>query len=67
MWETAFVAMSMALGETEESVTASLASPPRELMAALKSPDRRVRAKALATALAPIVLELEQAEVAWSP
>lgn len=67
MWETAFVAMSIALGETEESVTAALASPPRDLMAALKSPDRRMRAKALATALAPIVLELEQAEVSWSP
>ncbi len=69
MWETAFVAMSMAVGEPEESVTAALPSPggARELLAALKSPDRRTRAKALATSLAPIVLELEQAEALWSP
>jgi hypothetical protein len=61
--------MSMALGEPEESVSAALASPgnARELLAALKSPDRRTRAKALATALAPIVLELEQTEAVWAP
>lgn len=69
VWETAFVATSMALGEPEEAVVGALvdAGPARELLAALKAPDRRARAKALAAAIAGIVLDLERAEITWAP
>jgi hypothetical protein len=66
VWETAFIATSLALGESEQDTLASLdAAPARELLATLKSPDKRVRAKALATAIAAIALDLEQTEITW--
>jgi hypothetical protein len=69
VWETSFVAVSIALGEPAEAVVGSLADPKpaRELLSALEAPDRRTRAKALAGAIAPVVMDLERAEVTWAP
>lgn len=62
MWENAYVATLFALGETEETIRATLAKEP-DLLDALKSPDKRVRAKTLATAIAAIAFDLERVEV----
>lgn len=70
VWETAFVAMSLALGATEAQVRASMnddAALRTPLLAALGSPDKRTRARALAAALAAITLDVERAEVSWAP
>lgn len=67
-WESSFIAVSIALGETAESASVVLAdpNPAKELLAALAAADRKTRAKALASALAPVVMDLERAEVTWA-
>jgi hypothetical protein len=70
VWEDPFVAMSIALGASEVDVRASMtdeAAARASLLGSLGSPDKRTRAKALAGALAAIVLDLERAEVSWAP
>jgi hypothetical protein len=69
VWEAAFVATSLALGESEDATIRALAdpAPAKELLTALGSPDKRARAKALAKAITAIAFDLERAEVTWAP
>ena len=69
MWESSFVAMMVVVGETAETAGSALANPkPADaLLAALGAADRKARAKALAGAIAPVVMDLERAEVSWAP
>ena len=66
-WETAFVAMSVALGEDAEEARAALGetSSVGTLVSALKAESRVARAQALARELAPIVAAVEKVGIAW--
>jgi len=61
-WETAFVAMSVALGEPEDVVgVADRLELPTD-----GRPDQKARrARALALAIAAIALDVERMEVVW--
>ena len=68
VWETAFIATSLAIGETlEMSVQSIDPTNARVFLDALGASDRRERAKTLASAIAAIVFDLENAEVTWAP
>ena len=70
VWENAFAAVSVALGASEADVRASMseeAAGRAELLTALGAPDKRARAKALATALTTLAMELQAAEASWDP
>jgi hypothetical protein len=70
MWETAYLAMSVVLGESLEVAAASLpessAIPARAAADKLGQGDRKARAVALAQALAPIAAASEKLELSWS-
>jgi hypothetical protein len=70
VWEPSFVAMSVALGASEAEVRAGMteeAAARAPLLAQLVAPDKRTRAKALASGLAAIAFDLERSEVSWDP
>jgi hypothetical protein len=70
MWETAYLAMSVVLGEPLEVAAASLPEgvglAARAAMEKLSAGDRKARAVALAQALAPIAADCEKLELSWS-
>jgi hypothetical protein len=63
-WETSFLAMSIALGASETDASSGLEPEGRArasgLVGALEDPSRANRARALASAIAAIVVDLEQ-------
>jgi hypothetical protein len=67
-WETAFVAMRVALGATVDEARGSLDEAARERVAgfcrALSAPAREARAKALAAGLGRIAVVIEKARLA---
>lgn len=67
-WETAFVAVSVALGATVEEARLALDEGGRERVAglcrALSAPAREGRAKALAAALGRLAVVIEKARLA---
>jgi hypothetical protein len=67
-WESAFVAMSVALGASPEEASSSLGEEARRrvapLVQALGQPTREGRAKALASGLARVALAVENARLA---
>lgn len=68
-WESAFVAMSVALGEDADAARASLdaagAAGVASLAAALKAESRATRAQALARELGPILAAVEKVGITW--
>ncbi len=66
-WHLTFVAMSVALGESQEGVLAHLGSSADAVSAELhlRSESRLQKAKALAAALGALAIEIERAEEAW--
>jgi hypothetical protein len=66
-WETSFVAMSIALGGTVDDAKAALGEAgtveASALLLALRDPSRANRAKALATAITAITLDIERARL----
>jgi hypothetical protein len=68
MWQTAFVAMSVTLGESVDDALAALgdhASAAGALAQRLRSESRETRARALAEHLAPIAADIEATEATW--
>ncbi len=69
MWERAFLATSVAVGEPLEAALAALGEggvkQAAALAAALGNPSREVRARGMAKELAVVVAELERAELTW--
>ncbi len=66
-WQLAFMAVSIALGEPQESALASL-GPSADAVAGelhLRSENKLQKAKALAGAIGGVAIELERAEQAW--
>jgi hypothetical protein len=67
-WESAFVAMSVALGASAEEASTALDEGARgrvaSLVQALSHPVRETRAKALASGLARIAIAIEKARLA---
>ena len=66
-WQLAFMAVSIALGEPQESALAALGASAdaasRELH--LHSKNKLQKAKALASAIGGVAIEIERAEHAW--
>ncbi len=66
-WETSFVAMSLALGMSAEDAASALGDEGRDraagLLQALGQPARASRAKALASAIAVIAVDVERARL----
>lgn len=61
-WETAFVAMAALLGEPLDATASALgssAAKAESLVAALRSPSREVRARALARGLSEAIVAVE--------
>ncbi len=66
MWETAFVAMSVAIGESLDHVQAALGeSRAAPLIQALRDESREKRARAIAQHLAPIAADIDAMELPW--
>ena len=68
MWQTAFVAMSLAVKESLDDVLAALGDPPAAvgtLAVRLRSESREERARAIAEHLAPIASDIEALEATW--
>lgn len=68
MWETAFIAMSVAIGETLDDAQAALgesASRAAPLIQALRDESREKRARAIAQHLAPIAADIDAMELPW--
>lgn len=67
-WQVAFVAMSVALGESQDEALASLGSNADGVSTELhlRSENRLQKAKALAAALGAVAIEIERAEEAWA-
>jgi hypothetical protein len=69
-WQVAFVAMTVALGDSGDDAHAALDGADRDapevttLLAALSHPQREVRARTLATTLARVVVELDAVKLA---
>lgn len=63
-WQESFLAVSAALGESPDLSLAALDPGAREqadaLVIALRSPSREVRARGMATAVAAVVMDLEE-------
>jgi hypothetical protein len=69
MWQHAFVAMSLALGEqldpTVECLGDANGEPVTALIQGLRNESRQARATLLAEHLAPIAAHIEALEVTW--
>ncbi len=68
MWQSAFVAMSVAIGESLDDALASLgeeAQHARAIEISLRAESREARALAIAKVLAPIATELDAMETTW--
>ncbi len=67
MWQRAFVATSMALGEPLEAATSALSPVDgaliKDFVAALQVESRRARAQAMARELAVVAAAVEEAEL----
>ncbi|HEY1958728.1 MAG TPA: hypothetical protein VGH28_24100 [Polyangiaceae bacterium] len=67
-WQLAFVATSVALGETVDGAVAALGDDKLRTAALetlLRTGTREARARALAQQLAPVVAELDAMEATW--
>ena len=67
-WQAAFVATSVAIGESLDDALASLGEEAQRIGAVestLRSGSREARARALARELAPVVAELDAMEATW--
>ena len=67
-WEPAFLAVSLAVGESLDDSLAALgdrAAACAPLAERLRAESRELRARAIAEHLAPIAADLEQLEVTW--
>jgi hypothetical protein len=68
-WEPAFLAMSAALGEPHDDALAALGDAgmlhATEMARALRSKKREVRAKAIASELAIVARDLDEARLSW--
>jgi hypothetical protein len=68
MWQSAFVAMSVTLGESLDDALAALgeeAHHARALENVLRTDQRDKRARAIAQHLAPIASDLDAMETTW--
>ncbi len=68
MWQLAFVATSIALGESLDDALRALddeAISRHPFIKALRSESRETRARALAEHLAPIAADVEASELTW--
>ena len=65
-WESAFVAMTMALGDSQDEAVRALAQDDAGRSdPALASPDKARRTRALALVLGAIAKDVEAAELRW--
>jgi hypothetical protein len=68
MWQRAFVAVSVAVGEPLDAALAALGDDARavtQLTAALRVESREARARALAAELAHVAAAIEALEMTW--
>lgn len=68
MWQTAFIAMSLAVKESLDDALAALGdtpAPAAAFVARLQSESREGRARAIAEHLAPIASDIEAVEATW--
>lgn len=68
MWQNAFVALSVAMGESLDDALAALGDDARQVAAlesALRTESREKRARALAQHLAAVAAELDAMEAKW--
>ncbi len=68
MWQNAFVAMSVAMGESLDDALAALGDDAQSVAAlasALRSESREKRARAMAQHLATLAADLDAMETTW--